>query len=479
MAEREIELKLELTGGEEMLAGHPLLAGIDPAEAAQASTYFDTKAGLVRRAGFSLRVRQVGDRFVQTVKMDAGAAGLFDRPEWEAPIGGSAPDRAALAATPLGAILDGKAKALRPVATIIARRRRWDLYIGDDRVEIIHDAGEATSGVARQAFSEVELELKSGAPDALFRIGRGLAETLEARIGVLTKAERGQRLAEGRTGRAAKAEPVVLRPKLSVAEGFAVVAHACLRHYRLNEPLVTQHDPAALHQARVALRRLRSALTLFRPALIDGAYAELREALRWLTGLFGDARNLDVLIARIGDEAPDARAQLEAQRVAAYERLVAALTTPRARLLPLDLLAWVETGAWRRRKKAGRPLADFASDRLDRRWRKVKHGAASLPGADDEARHDFRIEIKKLRYAVEFLAGLFADEGRAKKLKAFRSALERLQEELGALNDAATGATMLAEAGLEPGGEAAPAAELIARVERRARRLAKQEPFWR
>ncbi len=479
MAEREIELKLELTGGEESLARHPLLAGIDPAEAAQSSTYFDTKAGLVRRAGFSLRVRQSGDRFVQTVKASAGAAGLFDRAEWEAAVGGSTPDRAALGATPLGAILDGKAKALRPAATIAATRRRWDLRSGDDRIEIIHDAGEAVAGAAHEAFSEVELELKAGAPDALFAIGRELAEALEARIGVLTKAERGQRLAEGRSGRAAKAEPVLLRPKASVAEGFAAVAHACLRHYRLNEPLVVRHDPAALHQARVALRRLRSALTLFRPALIDGAYAELREALRWLTGLFGDARNLDVLIARIGDEAPDARAQLEAQRVAAYERLVAALRTPRARLLPLDLLAWVEIGAWRQRKKAGRSLADFASDRLDRRWRKVKNGAAGLAGADDEARHDFRIEIKKLRYAVEFLASLFADAGRTKKLKAFRAALERLQEELGDLNDAATGAIMLAEAGLEPRVEATAPAELVARVERRARRLARQEPFWR
>ncbi len=113
-------------------------------------------------------------------------------------------------------------------------------------------------------------------------------------------------------GGSAKAEPIALAAPLTETDAFRAVAHACLRHYRLNEiVLLADRDGDALHQARIALRRLRSAFSLFRPTVRGKDYHGLRDELGWLAGQFGEARNLDVLLAgeagRGEDAAPRAR----------------------------------------------------------------------------------------------------------------------------------------------------------------------------
>jgi triphosphatase len=87
-------------------------------------------------------------------------------------------------------------------------------------------------------------------------------------------------------GKITKAGPVPLRADMNVAEAFAVIARSCIRHFRLNEPIVIQkRDPEALHQTRVAMRRLRAAVSLFRPALKDRRFEPLRKELRWFTSI--------------------------------------------------------------------------------------------------------------------------------------------------------------------------------------------------
>ena len=191
------------------------------------------------------------------------------------------------------------------------------------------------------------------------------------------------------------------------------------------------------------MRRLRSALSLFAPAIADPDFARLREELRWFTGTLGDARNLDVLLQRFADEPLPAedQAALTASRDAAYAQVLAALASRRARMLMLDLVAWVELGAWRDGEAATAPILPFALDRLERRWRKIKKAGPRLETLDEEPRHRLRIEIKKLRYALEFLAGLFDPDSH----KAFLRAMANVQEELGALNDFATARGLLSE----------------------------------
>lgn len=449
---REIELKLDFAPADAAaLHGLPLLAGLEVCTVRQSSTYFDTPDQALRSAGFSLRVRRAGSRFVQTVKQDGeGAAGLFNRPEWENEVPTGDLDFEAAAATPLGQILSKKIrKRLGPIATVEVERTVWLLPQDGGEIEVTLDAGLIGDDSGRSVpIAELELELKTGAEAGLFAIARHIGETVPLRLGVLTKAERGYALHDGALGRAAKAEPIQLLPAMSAAEGFAAIASSCLRQFRLNEEIVEQSaDPAALHQARVAMRRLRSAFSLFRPMIADDAFAPLREEVRWFTDQLGDARNLDVLLKRIGGKAKavDLREALTAEREAAYARVRGALGSARLRRLMLELVAWIETGAWREQDRAALPITTFAAVQLRKRWRKVRKGGKQLRTLEAEPLHRLRIEVKKLRYAAEFLASLQTDADRIALQRAFADALEDMQEALGELNDEATGQALLAD----------------------------------
>jgi CHAD domain-containing protein len=242
----------------------------------------------------------------------------------------------------------------------------------------------------------------------------------------------------------------------------------------LNEPLViATQKPAVLHQSRVAMRRLRSAFTLFRPAVRDGEYGRLRDELRWFTSQLGDARNLDVYLER---ELPDdERLALTDRREQAYRRVIRAMGSQRLRDLMLDLVGWVAVGDWRSNKRAIRPIAPFAAKRLEKLWSSIAGPAAEIADIEEKARHQLRIQVKKLRYAVEFLRGVFPEE--AKRQKRFAGAVEGLQEALGKLNDLAT-ARMFGLPDDANQAEEQDEGELLAEAQRYARQLAKIGPFW-
>ena len=232
----------------------------------------------------------------------------------------------------------------------------------------------------------------------------------------------------------------------------------CLRHYRLNEDLLLAGREAdALHQARVALRRLRSAFSIFKPVIGGQRHAGLREELRWLAAELGRARNLDVLLERSRPGALHAR--VAAAREAAYDRVDEVIASARARGLLLDLAEWIARGDWLEAPETqgarDQSARSFAAAALDRLRRKVKRGGRDLAHADDETRHELRKDAKKLRYGAEFLAGVFATKPERRRYKKFVHALELLQDELGTLNDLATAPETLQELGLADDPEAA------------------------
>jgi inorganic triphosphatase YgiF len=439
-ASREIELKLEIEPqAATTLLDHPLLRNALGAPAQNDSIYYDTRKGMLRTAGISLRVRRIGDRFVQTLKSGARAAGgLFDRREWEEPIAGSEPEFERLRR--FEPVLDQAMvrSILKPVYETRIRRRACTLDRDGARIELVVDEGEVVAGKRRQALAEIELELVEGPPTALFALARELQTHIPLKLGMMTKSERGARLASGKAWRASKAEPVKLTPEMNAADGFRTIALACLRHFSANEPLViSARDVDALHQSRVALRRLRSAFSLFKPILGGAELGRFRDDVRTLAATLGAARNLDVLLARRSEELPkDVRRKLVEERRRAYDVAIAALTSPEVRAMMLDLSEWIAlTGA---DERGNEPLPKFADAVLNRFWRKVRRKGKLLHKLDDEERHELRIAGKKLRYAGEFFAGLYADDDRVAVRDAFLTAIEGLQEHLGGLNDLVT-----------------------------------------
>lgn len=492
-APREIELKLEIDRAHvDALKGHARLAGLPSRKVAQLSTYYDTPKEKLRRAGYTLRVRQAGRRFVQTVKgEDRSRSGIFRRAEWEQEIEGSEPDLRALSETPASGLLDGKDRlaSLLPLFTASADRTIWQVEDEDGRIEMVLDEGEIVADERRTPILEIELELLGGEPHRLFALARDLAVSTPLRIGVLSKFERGMLLRDGALDAPVKALPVALEPGMTVGAAFAAIAAACIRQFRLNEPLfVDRRDGAALHQARVALRRLRSAFSMFASITSDERRGELREGLRWIASGLGEARDLDVFVGKRlqQGQAPDEiRARALAEREGAFDRAIAALGSLRFQTLMLDLAEWLALGEWQSGDHPARQLRDqpverFAQEMLDRFWRRVKKRGRNLAELDDEPRHEVRIVAKKLRYGSEFFAPLFPGHKAARQRKAFLAALEELQTHLGELNDIVT-AGLLRERfpGLEDNAATADRDSLLAEAEAAHARLVETGPFWR
>ncbi|WP_088184122.1 CHAD domain-containing protein [Sphingobium sp. Z007] len=441
----EIELKLDLMPqAAEMFASWPSLP-MENQTAALHAIYFDTPDQQLGKRGMSLRIRRTGRRRVQTVKADGrDGAGLFARDEWEMPVRGVTPvldDR-----TPVAALLGEAVGQVDRLFTVDVQRRTWMVKQDSATIELVLDRGAVLANGREQAICEIELELKAGEPAALFALARRIDADIAVRPGVLSKAERGYRLTQALPA-AVKAEKVALDPTMSIRQAFLRIVAACLRHYRLNEALLLdQYTAEALHQARVAIRRLRSALKLFKPVLQAADVARFQRELRWLAGVLGEARDLDVLAPRIGGDA--ARARLAVAQGQAHDRVLQWLESARVRMVLLDLVEWMALGAGLD-AKAGRSVVPFAATGLRKLRKGIAKGGRHMMRLSDEARHSVRKDAKRLRYGAEFFAGLFdGKQKRRRRHKAFLDKLESMQDALGALNDLVTTPATLARHGL-------------------------------
>ena len=428
---QEVELKLEIDPGNLLLLLQDPLLGGEPRSVDQVTVYYDTAKTALKKHGFTLRVRNVEGRYVQTVKTAGDSVGLLSRGEIEFDVNSMTPDLESLADLPLAALVaDGQ---LVPVIRSDVTRTSSHIELAGSLIQLDVDCGSITAGKRVENFAEAELELIEGTPASLVIAARRLADRVPVRLGILTKAERGFRLAEGKHDKVSKAGPVHVHRGMTIAEAFEMIVHACLKHYRLNEPLVIrQCKGEALHQTRVAMRRLRSAFSLFKPAVEDVEFQHLRHEIRWFTGQLGDARNIDVYLKQLDKEL---RGKVMEARDRAYVRVADAMNSQRFRRLLVDIVGWTAIGSWRSAKPASRPITPFANLRLDKLWRTVE-GAGPVAAMDETSRHQLRIQVKKIRYATEFLEGLYPEARRAEK--AFGKAVEKLQEELGKLNDLAT-----------------------------------------
>lgn len=472
----------------------------------QLSVYFDTDDHVLGRAGVVLRVRSIGRRRVQTVK--SALAGLTDRREWEREIDGDVPDLTMLPDDDAvsGLLADPAIRErLRPVFETEVTRTVRDLAVDGAAVELAIDRGEVRAGAARAPIAELELELKAGDRAVLYRLARDLLERVPLRLEIYSKSDRGFALLAGHAPEPEKAAGVALDAGMAVDEAFVAIADACLRQAMRNEPVVAAGtDPEGVHQMRVALRRLRSAMRLFRDGVGCPAVARAEAEVRWLAGALGPARDSDVFADELLAPLLDLRGDdprlaalagvAAARRGRANEAARAAVADRRYTAMLLDLGLCLAARPWRDGPDdAGeRTLGPFAAGQLDRHLKKVAARARRLDRLDDTGRHDLRIRIKRLRYACEFFRSLYP----ADAVKPFLKRLARLQDDLGYLNDAAVAEHTVADLAAEPEARSDPAAVAYAggvvtgwhlagrqaRLDRLPddwKALRKVEPFWR
>lgn len=483
----ETELKLDVS--QEGLAALDSvgLLGACTGDTNLRATYFDTPDMDLWHNGMSLRIRNDGKKSLQTVKQPAIAGGgIAQRREWETPVKARNPPVPEIQ-SPVAELLEKHGGPLKPVFDIAAHRRTWHLTSLGAQIEVAADDAEAITAERRHAFREIEIELISGDPAAIFALARRIDAVVPVRLGVLAKAERGFRLLAPERS-AEKAEHVTLPPNISTVQAFAAIAESCLRQYRLNESIILiGATRESVHQARVALRRLRSAMVLFRQILPGEDVQRMAERIRTLAHALGDVRDLDVLVARA--KPGIVHDTIEKARLNAHTRLQEALAEDEARQLMIDLAEWLALGAWRTDPdtSAARevPLREFSAEALDRLRRKVRRHGRHLTELDEKSRHQLRKDVKKLRYGIEFLGQLFDDRKQQRQQKKFLRSLKNLLERLGALNDLSTAEIRLSALGLTGTPEADQflggwnKSKLLRRAADFRHNLLDERPFWR
>ncbi|MCA1452045.1 CHAD domain-containing protein [Bradyrhizobium sp. BRP22] len=427
------------------------------------SVYYDTPKRTLRQNGLSLRVRQNGTRFVQTVKAEF-ADDPLRRGEWEANVPSIAPDvELAMPFIPPKLRSDLRRDPLEAVFTADIHRHARIVELPSGTIEVAFDQGSLKSGNQSMSVSEIELELKGGSASAIYDLALRLADHGQVRPSIRSKSARGYDLAANASPALRKPRKLRLDPAISLDEAFAKILRSCL-HHLLGSLAAAEdgRDPEGVHQLRVSLRRLRAALDLMRSVGPLSNLDSFRSEARWLAQNLSAARDWDMFqrgtLPTIARACPsvagfDALEQIaENCRSAAYQKVRLALADRRCSCFLIGLGGWIEARGWRSDVAAedlGRlaePAINFAGRILSDQYARVLKRGRRFKSLPAEKLHRLRLAAKRLRYVGDFLLPLYRDR---KSVRRFSRRLADLQEELGSFNDMAITDSLFAELGGE------------------------------
>ncbi|WP_271896628.1 CYTH and CHAD domain-containing protein [Candidatus Phyllobacterium onerii] len=419
------------------------------------TTYYDTADHKLFGAGISLRVRRSGKYLVQTIKR-VSVDDPLTRNEWEAPVETLTPDLGALPVSEIDGIFDKIAvDQFVPIFVTKVRRHRVTVDVSEGQIEVAFDDGVIEAGSQQEPLCEVELELKQGRAAALYQLGLGLMDISPLCLETQSKSARGYALALGIDSVAVKASSSNLGCQNTVDEGIAKLLSNCQQQIQANlSP--AENGGEGVHQLRVALRRLRTALYFLRREFETPSLLALDGEARRFARTLGPARNWDVFIdSTLADieksNLPDIdfsslRAASVPFRNEGYGIVRDNIADSQTNRFLLSLGLVIQRKSWRNEvasedlRTLAEPLTKFASKVLTRIERKALKSGRHFRHLRPEARHRLRLTLKKLRYATEFFLPLYVDRGPTGK---YLKQLSRLQDVLGEANDIRTSRTLL------------------------------------
>ena len=509
---RELELKLELTGDElgriEALAALRDLAIGEPASQQLRSLYFDTLDRRLHARGLSLRIRRVGESWLQTLKFETDMYGGISRPgELETIVEGPKPEVQSIPDKVVRKRVKkaiGEAPLVPLFETVVERTARRLKELDGTEIELALDKGVVRGAEGSRDLCEAELELKSGNPDALVCVAEKLFADGAIRLSEASKAEWGYRL--GDRQKQVKLEPLkASMPKLdatqSCAEAFREICRTATDHILHNWVVVAESDdPEGTHQMRIGLRRLRSLLKVFRPVVDSEGLRELDRKARDLGLLLGELRDADVAMDTVGaaaaqrsDDADLAslKGVLANSRAHHREKVRAELKGRQWSCLKLKLAMLPECldqlVGGENSKVLAKPIGRLTDKVLGKWWRKIIQAGRRIDSLSAAERHEMRKRLKTMRYAVEFLASLYP----AKDVRRFTKKLRSLQDKFGYLNDVVVAEKLklvradgTSDPGLQRAGgyvigwHAARAERAWNNIRSGWKRFAKSSPFW-
>jgi CHAD domain-containing protein len=448
---RETERKYEAPPGASLpdlddLPG--VAAGSGPEEQRLEARYYDTEDLRLIRSGVTLRRRQGGSDPGWHLKLPAGGD---SRREIQLPLARATRQ----VPKELGRLVRAftRGEALAPVAEISTVRHRLVLLdeAGESLAEVVDDDVSASTMGAQTELShwhEVEVELTGG--------GRGLLAAADKRMRrsglrpAARQAKLERALADQLPSRnGGRGRPASLSTAADVVLAYAGTQVAAIMAF---DPLVRRDTPDAVHQMRVATRRLRSTLKSFGGVLRAADCERLGDELKWLGGVLGTARDAEVMAGHLQaglDQLPPelimgpvrarVRAHFAPAEAAARAAVLEALDGDRylALLDGLDALL-VDPPLT---PEAGRPAAEVLPAAV-RRIRQVWHVPAG-PGRDT-ALHEARKAAKRARYAAEAVSPAFGKQARR-----FGKRVKKVQSVLGDHHDSVVARAMIRELGMQ------------------------------
>ena len=457
-AYREIELKLR-TDADALtkVRGSGWWRKLEPAQRQSLhSIYFDTGDRQLRDCNISLHTHTNGRATTQIVTMRNGHADPASGREWEMLVPDPVPDPTLVIDPALPRDFRKLTSVdLQPVFDVEVSRETRHLTSDRARIDVSLDDGAIVAGEEREPICEIELELVAGELDDLFAEVQRISDAVDGRLHARTLTDLGYALKTADREPWSRAARLNFTPGMTAHDAFRLIVFNAFSHLTANDDCARlNRHIEGVHQCRVALRRLLSAFKIYRPLLRRRRIEPVAESVRWLGKILGTARDLDVLQIELLDPAIETLGEgeqlapllvnLNTRKSAAYAQVGEALSSPRYRHLLIDLCALRHADDLGKVAEDGpgldQPLAELASHALSRAHRKLLKRGNGFETLSKPERHEVRIALKRLRYALDFFGSVFESDGKKKFIKR----LARLQEDLGRMNDVAVAETMLA-----------------------------------
>jgi triphosphatase len=367
-----------------------------------------------------------------------------------APLADAAPDATAFGPgwdEPLATLLQGESFATAFTTQIKRLSRRAG------PVELHFESGHIQTAQEKLPIRELEMR---GPPAELYRLALALAEKHGLIIQPASLAQRGIWASGAIRPAAVKAGPG-LPGGICLDDAVVALTQSCLTQFTANWPVfVPGTEVEAVHQMRVAMRRLRSILGLFNRNFSAPEFTTFRNEAKRIASLMGEARNWDVFTALLQSGPLQAfphepgfaamLTQCAAYRATGYEAVRELLADPATTLFLLQAEMFLARHGWRNGLPVEAltgltaPAQNFAAANLERLHRKVRRRGKNLTRLAAHEKHLTRIELKKLRYASDLFGSLFENRN---KIRSYNRIAAGLQEELGHLNDLATAHELL------------------------------------
>lgn len=449
-------------------------------------TYLDTEDWRIYRAGYALRVREKGGEIEATMKLISASGdgeGLKKRREISEPLISKDFSNLSKSGGQVGGRVHSLAgqKALRTLFEVRTKRKTYEASFGagEDGASGDGTVGEdaafggvsvGETAVGEVALDETEIPVEGGPPAVLRRVEveveRGSVDAIspfveELRRGcrltpsTASKFEAGLLASELSPPEEPEFGPTDISSSMSVGEVAYAVMRGQFAIFLRHEPGTRiGEDSEELHDMRVAGRRLRAAMQIFKDALPVRS-KRLRDELKWIAGVLGEVRDLDVQLEQleewISDAAPDdreplgeLRGVLEVRRGKARKAMLRVLDSRRYARFIESYSGFLARGPARRSQNARRAVLEVGPELVRKRHRKVrKVGDVIQKDSPAGEYHELRKRGKRLRYALEFFSKIYG-----KPATDLTKALKSLQDVLGGHQDAEVAAAHLRELAL-------------------------------